>query len=98
MPYPNIQPPGMSTPFAPYPNYYGLQNNIITYPGPQIINHPNSAYRYNPWFDGYYAHNTTTSPHLNYLFDIVSSFQNDAFSQTPGSGFFPLQPWGGNFY
>jgi hypothetical protein len=96
--YPNY-PGGMqqSTPFAPYPNYYGLQNNIVTFPGPQIINSPGSAYTYNPFFDGYYAHNTQTSPYDNYLFDIVNSFQNEAIQQNPGGGYWPLQPWGGNF-
>lgn len=95
--YPNI-PPYAGTPFGPYPNYLNLPNNIVTYPGPQAINAPNSPYRYNPFFDGYYAHNLTTSPYTNYLFDIVHSFQNEAIQQTPGSGFWPLPQWGGNFY
>jgi hypothetical protein len=96
--YPNYPTTYTGTPFGPYPNYLNLPNNIITYPGPQAINAPNSPYTYNPFFDGYYAHNLTTDPYSNYLFDIVHSFQNEAIRQTPGSGFWPLPQWGGNFY
>src|SRR5258708_1665766 len=82
--------------WAPYPNYFGLPGNtVLDYPGPAQINALNSPYRYNPSFDGFYAHNTQTSPYLNYLFDMVNGTQNEAFqaTQNQGNGFYPLAPW-----
>jgi hypothetical protein len=81
----------------PFPNYYNLPSTVLNYPGPVIINHPNSAYRFNPSFDGLYAHNTQTNPYLNYAFDIVNGLQHE-LTQFSGGGYTPFNPWGGNLY
>lgn len=81
-------PPGTFPPMLP-PSYPPIQS----YPGDYFIN-SSPAYRFNPFFDGKYAHGTVTNPHLNYLLEDTNMFQETLY-QAHGPHFgYPPEPYG----